>query len=136
MGKWTRRGVITAGVVAGGALVASSGVEHRDASKTALGARLALLWMLNLYNFMDGIDGIAALQCIQAAFSAALLSWFFAADADYALYCLLLAAAHAGFPRDPVGVDSEQLDSLLCDLLLELLRQLVPDRVRLVGAVE
>ena len=60
-------------------------------------AALALLWMLNLYNFMDGIDGIAALQCIQAAVSAALLSWFFAADAAYAGYCLLLAAAHAGF---------------------------------------
>jgi Fuc2NAc and GlcNAc transferase len=64
---------------------------------TVVVAAVALLWMLNLYNFMDGIDGIAALQCIQAAFSAALLSWFFAADADYALYCLLLAAAHTGF---------------------------------------
>ena len=26
-----------------------------------------LLWVLNLYNFMDGIDGIAAVQCILAA---------------------------------------------------------------------
>jgi Fuc2NAc and GlcNAc transferase len=53
--------------------------------------------MLNLYNFMDGIDGIAALQCIQAAVSVALLSWFSTGDAAYAGYCLMLAAAHAGF---------------------------------------
>jgi len=25
---------------------------------------LALVWLLNLYNFMDGIDGLAALQCV------------------------------------------------------------------------
>lgn len=58
---------------------------------------LALLWLLNLYNFMDGIDGLAALQCIQSSVSAALLSWFTVADAMYAQYCLLLAAAHCGF---------------------------------------
>ena len=61
------------------------------------GGAFALLWMLNLYNFMDGIDGIAALQCILACGSAALLSWFYAGDPQYALYCLLLAAAHVGF---------------------------------------
>lgn len=61
------------------------------------GAAVLLLWMLNLYNFMDGIDGIAALQCILACGSAALLSWFNAGDPQYALYCLLLAAAHTGF---------------------------------------
>lgn len=63
----------------------------------ATAAAFALLWMLNLYNFMDGIDGIAALQCIQAAVSVALLSWFSTGDAAYAGYCLMLAAAHAGF---------------------------------------
>ena len=72
-------------------------VDGLYSAMTVVVAALALLWMLNLFNFMDGIDGIAALQCIQAAFSAALLSWFTMADAPYALYCLLLAAAHAGF---------------------------------------
>lgn len=57
----------------------------------------ALLWGLNLYNFMDGIDGIAGLQCFLACCSAALLSWLMAGDAQYVLFCLLLAAAHAGF---------------------------------------
>jgi Fuc2NAc and GlcNAc transferase len=58
---------------------------------------LVLLWSLNLYNFMDGIDGIAALQCILACGSAALLSWTDSGAASYALFCLLLAAGHLGF---------------------------------------
>jgi Fuc2NAc and GlcNAc transferase len=58
---------------------------------------LAILWLLNLYNFMDGIDGIAALQAILACLAAALLSWGQGGSTGYALFCLLLAAAHAGF---------------------------------------
>ncbi len=57
----------------------------------------AMLWALNLYNFMDGIDGIAALQAVFVCAAAALLSWQGGHDGSYALYCLLLAAAHAGF---------------------------------------
>ena len=60
-------------------------------------AALAMLWSLNLYNFMDGIDGIAALQCILACSSAALLSWGTGGGTEYALFCLLLAASHLGF---------------------------------------
>ncbi len=63
----------------------------------ALLAALGLLWTLNLYNFMDGIDGIAALQAVLACCSAALLSWVTGHGAHYALFCLLLAAAHGGF---------------------------------------
>ena len=33
---------------------------------------LAMLWLVNLYNFMDGIDGIAAIQCLLACCAAAL----------------------------------------------------------------
>ena len=59
----------------------------------------AMLWFLNLYNFMDGIDGIAATQCIAACASAALLSWVGGGGSgnSYAFFCLLLAAAHVGF---------------------------------------
>lgn len=60
-------------------------------------AALALLWSLNLYNFMDGIDGIAALQAIFVCVSAAFLTWFAGQDDSYVRYCLLLAAAHGGF---------------------------------------
>ena len=60
-------------------------------------AALAMLWSLNLYNFMDGIDGIAATQCILACCGVALLTWGTGGDASYALFCLLLAASHCGF---------------------------------------
>jgi Fuc2NAc and GlcNAc transferase len=58
---------------------------------------LTLLWSLNLYNFMDGIDGIAATQAIFVCCAAALLVWWAGRDGHYVLYCLLLAAAHGGF---------------------------------------
>ena len=57
---------------------------------------LAMLWMVNLYNFMDGIDGIAAIQCVLACAGAAFLSWQKGGQ-DYALFCLLLGASQLGF---------------------------------------
>lgn len=63
----------------------------------AVMAVFALLWSLNLYNFMDGIDGIAGTQCFLACCSAALLCWVGSGDVQYSLFCLLLAAAHLGF---------------------------------------
>ncbi len=57
---------------------------------------LAMLWLVNLYNFMDGIDGIAASQCLLACAAAALMSWR-TGEQDYALFCLLLAASQLGF---------------------------------------
>ena len=60
-------------------------------------AAFALLWSLNLYNFMDGIDGIAALQTIFACSAAAYLAWLSGHDHSYVRYCLILAAAHGGF---------------------------------------
>ncbi|MEM1112153.1 MAG: glycosyltransferase family 4 protein [Pseudomonadota bacterium] len=58
---------------------------------------IALLWLVNLYNFMDGIDGIAAIQCFVACCSAALLTWWRSGEDTYAMVCLLLAASHLGF---------------------------------------
>ena len=60
-------------------------------------AATGMLWLLNLYNFMDGIDGLAALQTIYACGVAALLAFFAHGAQLYSLYCLLLAAAHLGF---------------------------------------
>ncbi|MAT91495.1 MAG: glycosyl transferase [Halioglobus sp.] len=60
-------------------------------------ATLGLLWLLNLYNFMDGIDGIAGLQAMLACAAAALLARGGDDASHYMLFCLLLAAAHAGF---------------------------------------
>ncbi len=58
---------------------------------------LAMLWCLNLYNFMDGIDGFAALQGAGAAAAAGWLAADSVAAADYAGICFLLAACHLGF---------------------------------------
>jgi glycosyltransferase WbpL len=58
---------------------------------------LAILWLVNLYNFMDGIDGIAATQCFLACAGAALLSWGTGGGTAYPLFCLLLGLSHLGF---------------------------------------
>ena len=60
-------------------------------------AAVMILWILNLYNFMDGIDGIASTQAILACSGAACLVWVSHGDVSYILFCLLLVAAHAGF---------------------------------------
>jgi len=57
---------------------------------------VGLLWMANLYNFMDGLDGLAASQTIVAAIS--LTFWFMVLGDNYlSLICALLAAATYGF---------------------------------------
>jgi Fuc2NAc and GlcNAc transferase len=55
---------------------------------TALGA-VGLVWLLNLYNFMDGIDAIAGAEAVCVALGALLLGG--------AATWLLLAAAAGGF---------------------------------------
>lgn len=57
---------------------------------------LYLVWMTNLYNFMDGIDGIAGLEAICASLGAALLC-VLANHLALAAASLLLTAAVAGF---------------------------------------
>lgn len=55
-----------------------------------------LVWILNLYNFMDGIDGLAGIEAISVCLGGALLYWL---NGDYALLGLplVLAASVAGF---------------------------------------
>lgn len=64
-----------------------------------VGAPLALLWtvwLTNLYNFMDGADGVAGSQAVVAG--TAFGAWFAMAGAPApALLCWSLAAAVAGF---------------------------------------
>lgn len=40
-----------------------------------LAAVLYLVWMLNLYNFMDGIDGLASVEAVSSCCGAALIFW-------------------------------------------------------------
>jgi Fuc2NAc and GlcNAc transferase len=59
-------------------------------------AAFYLVWMLNLYNFMDGIDGIASAEAICACLGASLLYWLAGFDSLLAAP-LVLAMAVAGF---------------------------------------
>jgi Fuc2NAc and GlcNAc transferase len=61
-----------------------------------LGA-FGIVWAINLFNFMDGIDGIAAVEAIFVALGGALLSVPMAAGTGVGLSALVLAAACAGF---------------------------------------
>lgn len=62
----------------------------------ALLAGIFLLWMINLFNFMDGSNGMAGFQGV---FSGLMLSWLYfrANDLDSAMLSALLAFACLGF---------------------------------------
>lgn len=61
-----------------------------------LAAGFFLLWMINLYNFMDGSNGMAGFQGV---FAGTVLAWLFyhAGDGDAAIISSLIAAACLGF---------------------------------------
>jgi len=59
-------------------------------------AALYLVWMLNLYNFMDGIDGLAGLEAVTVCAGGALL-YLATGHAALAAVPLVVAAAAAGF---------------------------------------
>lgn len=62
----------------------------------ALIATLAIAWMTNLFNFMDGADGLAG-GMGAIGFAAYAAGAAFAHDLPFALGCLVLASACAGF---------------------------------------
>ncbi len=60
---------------------------------------IALVWLLNLFNFMDGIDGIAGTEALFVGISVMLIMQF-ASDGDYAallFWLSILMAGVAGF---------------------------------------
>ncbi|MFP3515006.1 glycosyltransferase family 4 protein [Pseudomonas sp. SIMBA_077] len=59
-------------------------------------AVLYLVWMLNLYNFMDGIDGLASVEAICVCCGAAFVAWL-SGYPELIWLPLLLAATVAGF---------------------------------------
>lgn len=60
---------------------------------------LALAWLINLYNFMDGIDGLAALQCSVVAAALGGCGWLGEASAAYVAAALATAAVYGAFLR-------------------------------------
>lgn len=59
-------------------------------------AALYLVWVLNLYNFMDGIDGIASIEAVTVCLGAVFLYWVKGFD-ELIWAPLLLAFAVSGF---------------------------------------
>jgi Fuc2NAc and GlcNAc transferase len=55
-----------------------------------------LMWLLNLFNFMDGIDGIAGSEAVFIATTGGLLTWL-SGHNNISVLFLLLAAATLGF---------------------------------------
>ena len=55
-----------------------------------------LTWMVNLFNFMDGIDGLAAAEAITVSLSGALLWWFTGGGTGWIL-AVAFAACVGGF---------------------------------------
>ncbi len=55
---------------------------------------LFVIWMINLYNFMDGMDGFAGGMAVIGFSTLAWLGW---ADSGFATFCMIVAAASAGF---------------------------------------
>jgi Fuc2NAc and GlcNAc transferase len=58
---------------------------------------IAIVWTLNLFNFMDGIDGIAATEAAFVCLAGGTLQLLAGGGSDPALACFSLAAAAAGF---------------------------------------
>jgi len=57
---------------------------------------VGIIWMLNLYNFMDGMDGFAGGMTLFGFGFLACAGWLQGAN-EYALFSLLIAAAALGF---------------------------------------
>ncbi|MXI45250.1 glycosyl transferase [Pseudomonas moraviensis] len=55
-----------------------------------------LVWMLNLYNFMDGIDGLASAEAISACFAMCVVYWL-SGYVELIWLALFLAGAVSGF---------------------------------------
>lgn len=60
-------------------------------------ALLYILWLTNLFNFMDGIDAIAAVEAGFALVAAAGLAMWQGAEGAFPLFCLLLAVSCFAF---------------------------------------
>lgn len=59
-------------------------------------AAFYLVWMLNLYNFMDGIDGLASVEAVTACFGGALI-YYLIGSHENILLVSILGAAVLGF---------------------------------------
>ncbi|MCU7811760.1 MAG: glycosyltransferase family 4 protein [Candidatus Thiodiazotropha sp. (ex Notomyrtea botanica)] len=64
---------------------------------TSLFFMIFLVWLLNLYNFMDGIDTITSSETITVTLSAAFITWYVVPQDPSWMILLLLTASTLGF---------------------------------------
>jgi Fuc2NAc and GlcNAc transferase len=61
-------------------------------------AAIGLVWLINLYNFMDGIDGLAGAEAVTVSLAVSILgAGMYASQIGFSLATLALAAASAAF---------------------------------------
>jgi len=97
---------------------------------------LGVVWMVNLFNFMDGLDGIAATQAASACVFAA-IALGFTADIAIAYCCSVIAAAVGGFlwwNRPPAKIFMGDVGSGTLGFLLATLA-LASHRAATVGSI-
>ena len=58
---------------------------------------LYLVWLLNLFNFMDGTDGIAASEAMFVCVAGAVLNYHVLSDFNFSAAAIVLAASTLGF---------------------------------------
>lgn len=95
-----------------------------------IAATLFLVWMTNLYNFMDGSNGMAAMQAVFAGLVMAIL-FYQSGDTSSALLAAILVAACVGFLPWNIGnarvfmgdVGSVSVGFLIAALLLYGVKQ-------------
>lgn len=58
---------------------------------------LGLIWLLNLYNFMDGIDGIAAAEASTVCLSISMLLHINSAEPEFVVFAALIGGSTLGF---------------------------------------
>lgn len=58
---------------------------------------LFIVWMTNLYNFMDGINGLAAIQGISVCISMALIYWMHSTNTNAIYLLIIISASACGF---------------------------------------
>ncbi|HKI60327.1 MAG TPA: glycosyltransferase family 4 protein [Mariprofundaceae bacterium] len=78
------------------AILVSSGLTVHDSFAGDLFSFLAIIWMLNLYNFMDGMDGFAGGMAL-SGFAFIGLAGYLQGEELFALLAWMVAAASAGF---------------------------------------
>ncbi|MBU3727771.1 MAG: glycosyltransferase family 4 protein [Phycisphaerales bacterium] len=88
---------VAAAVIATLILWRARGPQGIEYAGYIAGAAFMLTWSANLFNFMDGIDGLCATECLYIALGGLAVSAFTGAPTPFLLALVVIAAALVGF---------------------------------------